>query len=77
MMTRSPDAGLVGRRAVHGDDPRAGLGADRVGREALAAGDVVDLDLLVLEDAGELQQVGIDRARALVIELCVSHAGPV
>ena len=71
------DGRLVRGGAVHGDDARAGFGADRVGRETFAVGQVVDLDLLVLADAGCIEQLAVDRARTLVIELGMRDAGAV
>ena len=47
-------AGLVRGGAVDGNDLRAFLAADGIGSEALAVVDVVDLDLLVFADAGEV-----------------------
>src|SRR5690606_39820418 len=52
-------------------------GPDRVGREALAVVDVVDLDPLVLADAGDVEQAAVDRARAFVVRLGVGHRGAV
>src|SRR5215469_3476130 len=69
--------GAVRRGAVDGDDARARFGPHGIGGEALAVGDVVDLDLLVVEHAGGLQQLAVDGAGAFVIELRMSHAGTV
>ena len=62
------DLGLVCRGAVHRDHLRAVLGADRIGGEALAVVDVVDLDLFVLADSGEVQPIAVDGAGAFVVE---------
>src|SRR3546814_8058187 len=51
--------------------------ADRVGRETLAVVDVVDLDALVLADAGDVEQPAVDRARAFVMQLRMGDRGAV
>src|SRR3546814_15906360 len=51
--------------------------ADRVGRETLAVVDVVDLDALVLADAGDVEQPAVDRARAFVMQLRMGDLGAV
>src|SRR3546814_10437922 len=58
-------------------DAAAFLGADRVGRETLAVVDVVDLDALVLADAGDVEQPAVDRARAFVMQLRMGDRGAV
>src|SRR3546814_18547537 len=63
--------------AVHRDDAAAFLCADRVGRETLAVVDVVDLDALVLADAGDVEQPAVDRAGAFVVQLGVGERGAV
>ena len=52
---------------------RAALAGDRVGLEAGAVVDVDDVDLLVLADVGGLEQVGVDRDRADVVQVAVGH----
>src|SRR5690606_4162348 len=64
-------------RAVDRDHAAAVLAADGVGDEALAVVHVVDVHLLVLADAGDVEQPPIDGARALVMELGMGHGGPV
>ena len=56
---------------------RAALAGDRVGLEAGAVVDVDDVDLLVLEDVGGLEQVGVDRDRADVVQVAVGDRGAV
>src|SRR3546814_15235606 len=63
--------------AVHRDDAAAFLCADRVGRETLAVVDVVDLDALVLADAGDVEQPAVDRAGSFVVQLGVGDRGAV
>src|SRR5690606_6082858 len=53
------------------------FGADRIGREALAVVDVVDLDALVFADARELEQAAVDRAGAFVMQFGVGDGGAV
>ena len=67
--------GFVCGRAVDRNDPAARLGANGIGRKTLAIIQVVDMDLLVLVDAGLIQKVRIDRTRALEFELGVSDPG--
>src|SRR3546814_12886890 len=67
------NARALRRSAIYRDDAGAGLGTDRIRRETLAVGDVVDLDLFVLEDVGEFEQLGIDRAGPFVVEFSVGH----
>ena len=56
-------------------DPRDA--GDRVGLKARAVVDVHDVDLLVLEDVGGLQQVGVDRDRADVVQVAIGDGRPV
>ena len=56
---------------------RAALAGDRVGLEAGAVVDVHDVDLLVLEDVGGLQQVRVDRDRPDVVQVAVGDRRPV
>ena len=53
------------------DLARAPLAGDRVGLKARAVVDVDHVNLLVLEDVGGLQQVGVDRDRADVVQVAV------
>src|SRR5690606_17237371 len=48
-----------------------------VGLETGAIVDVDDLHLLVLEDVGRLHEEGVDRDRALVLEVGAGHGRPV
>ena len=45
-------SGAAGGRAVHRDDAAAAFATDGVGGEALAIGDVPDVDLFVFLDVG-------------------------
>src|SRR5690606_21316566 len=71
------DGSLVGGGAVHRDHLGTFLGADRVGGEALAVIDVVDLDLLVFTDARQVQPLPINGTGAFVIEHRVRDFGTV
>src|SRR3546814_5767533 len=51
--------------------------SDLVGRETLAVFDVVDLDALVLADAGDVEHPSVDRARAFVMQLRMGDRGAV
>src|SRR5690348_4149867 len=63
--------------AVDRDDAGTLVRTDRVGDEALAVVDVVDVDLLVLADAGGVEQKAVDRARTLVMQFGMGDAGAV
>jgi hypothetical protein len=66
-----------GGGAVDLDLARAALADDGVGLEPLAVVDVHDGHLLVHEDVGRLEQVGVDRDRADVVQVGVGHRRPV
>ena len=76
-MTRVPAVHQPGGRAVDADLAGAAPAGDRVGLEAGAVVDVDDVDLLVLEDVGGLEQVGVDRDRADVVQVAVGDRGTV
>jgi len=59
------DTGLVSSGTVDRDDLRTFLAADGVRGEALAIVDVVDLDLFVFTDAGQVQPFAVDGRRNL------------
>ena len=71
------DTCLVGRGTVDRNDLRTFLAADGVGGEALAVVDVIDLDLFVFADTGQVQPLAIDGAGAFVVEHRVSYLGAV
>src|SRR3989344_5324183 len=71
------DVGLAGGRAVERDDTRSTRRLDDVGGEAFAVVDVVELDVLELLHVGGVQQVFIDPARALVVQIGLGHRGAV
>ena len=66
--------GEVGGGAVDADDLRAARAAERVRREAGAGRGVPDVDLLVLEDAGRVEEIGVDGDAAFVLEIGVGDA---
>ena len=57
--------------------PEPRCAGDRVGLKARAVVDVDDVHLLVLEDVGGLQQVGVDRDRADVVQVAIGDGRPV
>src|SRR3954468_22368826 len=57
--------------------PGAALAGDGVRLEAGAVVDVDDVHLLVLEDVGGLEQVGVDGDRPDVVQVAVGHRRPV
>ena len=67
----------VGGGTVQADDTAAGLAGDGVGLEAVAVVDVRDLDLLVLADAGGVQEVLVDGDGTDVVELGLGDRGAV
>ena len=70
------DTRLVGGGAVDRDDAGAGFGANGVGGEALAVVYVPDVDLFVFLDVCRFEQVFIDGAGTLVVQVGVrrTHA---
>jgi hypothetical protein len=69
------DACLARGSTVEADDARPRLALDDVGGEALAVVDVVDLDMLVDEQAGGADQVRVDCQRALIMEVAFGDCG--
>src|SRR3546814_18030122 len=69
------NARAMRRSAIYRDDAGAGLGTDRIRRETLAVGDVVDLALFVLQDVGAFEQLGIARAGTFEVEFSVGQIG--
>lgn len=61
--------------AVDRDDATALFATDRVSDETLAVVDVEDVHLLVLADAGDIEQASIDRTRTFVMQLGVGDRG--
>ena len=76
-MMRSPTHALRAAAPLRPMTPRARAPFDDVGREALAVVDVVDLDVLVRQEAGGLDEVGIDLQRALVVQVAFGDGGAV
>jgi hypothetical protein len=54
--------GAARSRTIHRDDAGAALGAQGVGREALAVVDVPDVDLFVLTDVCRIEKILVDGA---------------
>jgi hypothetical protein len=65
-------AGSACGRPVDRNHARAALAFDGVGDEAFAVVDVPDVDLFVLTNVSGVQQVFIDGAGALVMELALT-----
>src|SRR5439155_12888602 len=63
--------------AVDADFARAALTLDHVGGQPRAVGDVEHVDLLVGQEVGRLDQVGVDRDAALVLHVRLGHGGAV
>ena len=62
------DADTAGRSAVETDHAGAALSRDHIGREAVSVIDVDDFHLFVLQDAGTVHQVLIDRDGADIVQ---------
>lgn len=65
--------GEMGGGAVDTDRRRAPGSGEGVGFEAVAVGDVPDVDVLVGPDIGGFQEVFVDGDAALVMEVRVRH----
>ena len=77
MITRSPGCARCAAAPLTEIVSAAFLATDRVGHETLAVVDVEDVDLLVLADAGNIQQAPVDRARPFVMQFGMHHRGPI
>ncbi len=64
-----------GRGAVDPDDPAAPRAGDRIGFQPGTVVDVNDCDLLAGEQIRILQQAGIDRYRANIVQVGLSDRG--
>ena len=68
-------ANQMGSCSVDADDSRVGSTFNGVRRQAIAVGDVINLDLLVLNDVGQFHQLDVDRHASLVMQLGLSDGG--
>ena len=66
---------LPGCAAIHADRPGATRRFDGVSGNALAIGDVPDVDALVRQNTCCIKQILIDRDRALIIDIALSDGG--
>ena len=67
--------GLVRGGAIDRDDAGLGGGTNRVSDETFTIADVIDVDLFVFQDAGEIEQISIDCTGSFIVHLRVGHAG--
>src|SRR5699024_4387401 len=67
----------VGGGAVEAADARPALAGEGGGGQPGAVVDGDDVDLLALEQVGRVHEVGIDRARAHVVQVGLRDGGPV
>ena len=72
-MTMSPTLASSAAAPLIWIGPRARLALDRVGDEARPVGAVPDVDELVREDVGLLEQVGVDGDAADVVDVAAGH----
>src|SRR5262249_37161021 len=72
-------AGLYEVRAgpVHADHARPGRAGQRVGHQPGPVAHVPDVDLLIRQNVGRVQQVGVDSEAALVVHIGPGHGRPV
>jgi hypothetical protein len=68
---------FAGSRTVQANNARAGRTLDKISLEALAVIDVNDRNLLIGQEIGRSHKLGIERKRALVIEICLRDSRPV
>ena len=61
------------RGTVETDHSGAPFAGDRIGRQAVAVIDVVDVDLFPFHDVGRFHQQRIDRDAAFIVQTCVRH----
>ena len=64
-----------GRRTVHRNNATTFLGANSIGREALAIGQVVDLNLLVFTNTGFIKQTTINGTGTFIFQLGMGNTG--
>eukprot|EP00747_Dinoflagellata_sp_TGD_P111636 gnl/TRDRNA2_/TRDRNA2_171260_c1_seq2.p1 gnl/TRDRNA2_/TRDRNA2_171260_c1~~gnl/TRDRNA2_/TRDRNA2_171260_c1_seq2.p1 ORF type:complete len:106 (+),score=10.09 gnl/TRDRNA2_/TRDRNA2_171260_c1_seq2:41-358(+) len=67
--------GFMGGGTIDGDDLGSFFRANGVSFKTLAVIQVIDLDLLILENAGHIQQIAIDGAGAFILQFRVGNAG--
>jgi hypothetical protein len=77
MITWIADLEMAGGGAVDADGLRAARRLDGVGGDPRAIADVPDVDLLVRQDVGLLEQVHVDGARAFIVKVALSDGSPV
>ena len=54
--------------AIDRNDFRSGFSLYGIGSEPFAVGYIVDLNLLILTNAGQPEQIGIDRAGTFILK---------
>lgn len=65
----------LGCSAVEADDSRTAFSRNGVSLKAIAIVNIDDLDFLVFEDAGLVQQIDIDRDTTYIIKVCLCDCG--
>ena len=68
---------LVGCCTINGDDPGTGFCPDCIGGKTFSVAQIIDLDLFVFANACCIEQVAVDGAGSLIVELCMGYAGAV
>lgn len=63
--------------SIQADDSGTGFSGDSVCGQAIAVGDVVDLNAFKFDDIGGLHQVGVDGDAAFVVEVSFRHRSSV
>ena len=73
-MALSTLLGFAGRSTVQGNHARAPFARNGVGVETVAGLDVVDVDLLIFDDAGRIQQIQVNTTGSFIIQHRMSNA---
>lgn len=67
----------VGGRTVNADYSRISSSFNGIRRQSITVGDVVDLNLLIFDDIGQLHQLDIDCHTTFVMQLSLGDRGSV
>ena len=69
--------GLVGCGTVNLNDATVSFAFDDIGRKAMSLGNVIDINRLILNHTGQIQQVRVDCEASLIVKLRIGDGGAV